>query len=423
MQSTRKRIMPDVFLTHYPATKFKNSLISIQLVFPLDAVTASANALFPAVLRRGTKRYTDMRLISAALDTLYGASIAYTVRKKGENQCVGFVGSFIDDTFTLDGERLLEPVTQLMGELLLAPVTRDGIFLSEYAATEQENLADAIRSVINDKREYADMRLLQEMCRGERYAVDRLGDEASLARLDAGGLYAHYQKAVASARVEIFYCGSADAARVEEALMAALSDLPRGNVVAPAVVVRCAARETVQRVTETMDVTQGKLAMGFRCASDDAAAMTLCNTMFGGSSNSKLFLNVREKLSLCYFASSIYHRSKNIVTLSSGIECANYQIAFDEIIAQLDALRRGEWEDWELDGARSTIMTAYKTMDDSISRTEEFHLGAVATDLPDTPEELMRKVAEVTPERICAAAQSMKLDSVYFLTGKEGADE
>lgn len=423
MQSIRKQILPEVFLTHYPATKFKNSLISIQLVFPLDAAFASANALFPAVLRRGTARYTDMRSISGALDTLYGASIAYTVRKKGENQCVGFVGSFIDDAFTLDGERLLEPVAQLMGEILLDPVTREGCFLSEYATGEQENLADAIRSIINDKREYADMRLLQEMCKGERYAVDRLGDEESLARLDARSLYTHYQKALAGARVEVFYCGSADIARVEDALLAALSALPRGSVTAPAVAVRCAAREKVRRVTEAMDVTQGKLAMGFRCTSDDTAAMTLCNTMFGGSSNSKLFLNVREKLSLCYFASSIYHRAKNIVTLSSGIECANYQTAFDEIIAQLDALRRGEWEDWELDGARSTIMTAYKTMDDSISRTEEFHLGAVATDLPDTPDELMRKIAEVTPERICAAAQSIQLDSVYFLTGKEGADE
>ena len=133
--------------------------------------------------------------------------------------------------------------------------------------------------------------------------------------------------------------------------------------------------------------------------------------------------SVREKLSLCYFASSIYHRAKNIVTLSSGIEFENYQLAFDEIMEQLDAMRRGEWEDWELDGARSTIMTAYKTMDDSISRTEEFHLGAVATDLPDTPDELMRKIAEVTPERIRAAAESIQLDSVYFLTGKEGADE
>ena len=224
MQSIRKKILPDVFLTHYPATKFKNSLLSIQLVFPLDAAFASANALFPAVLRRGTARYTDMRSISSALDALYGASIAYTVRKKGENQCVGFVGSFIDDAFTLGGERLLEPVAKLMGEILLDPVVREGCFLSEYAAGEKENLADAIRSVINDKREYADMRLLQEMCKGERYAVDRLGDEESLSRLDARTLYAHYQKAIASARVEVFYCGSADISRVEDALEAGAED-------------------------------------------------------------------------------------------------------------------------------------------------------------------------------------------------------
>jgi predicted Zn-dependent peptidase len=172
-------------------------------------------------------------------------------------------------------------------------------------------------------------------------------------------------------------------------------------------------------VTETMDVTQGKLAMGFRCGTEDVPAMILANLMFGGSSNSKLFLNVREKLSLCYYASSTYTRSKGIVTVSSGIETKDYDRAREEIMRQLQALQRGEWEDWELTAARSAMLTALSSLDDSQGALENYYLGQAATEQGEPPEELARLISEVTSERIRAAAQSVALDTVYFLRGRE----
>ncbi len=416
---TRTQLAGGVFLTHLPAKKFKTNLLSAQFVVPLRWETASANALIAAILRRGTASCPDMGALAARLDQLYGARIDYTVRKKGEAQCVGFVASLIDDCFAPGGERLLEPAAALLGELICRPVTRDGLFLKEYFESEKTNLIDAIRSILNDKRSYADSRLLQEMCTGEPYGVPRLGNEQITAALHPQLLFDAYRDLISTSRLEIFYSGSAERPRVEDALRAALADLPRK---APAPLPELAPHvlpEEPRFITERLDVTQGKLGMGFSCASADAAALLLGNTLFGGSSNSKLFLNVREKLSLCYYASSLFHRQKGLITVSSGIEFENYQKACGEILTQLEAVQTGELEAWELEAARSTLLNAYASMGDSQGKLENFFLGQAATGRDETPEMLAEQIRAVAPERIFEAMSTVKLDTVYFLQGKE----
>ena len=421
MFDNRREIMQDVFLTYLPAQRFKTSRMTVQLIAPLQRETAAANALLPAVLRRGTVRCPDMGSPSAALDTLYGANIDYTVRKKGERQCVGFAAGFIDDAFTPHGEKLLEPVSAMLGELLLDPVTHGGRFLSSYVESEKANLIDAIRGLKNDKRDWADIRLMQEMCAGEPYSVLRLGDEETAGRITNQSLYVHGQALMASSRVEVIYCGSAEAQRVEEAVLSALAALPRGTQTALPEVQRIQAPDTPRRIVETMDVTQGKLAMGYRCGSDDYPAMVMANLIFGGTSNSKLFLNVRERLSLCYYASSSYARSKGILTVSSGVETADFERAEAEIGRQLQAVQRGDWEDWEQEGALQAIRASLLSLSDAQGALENFYLGQIAAGVEETPEELAAALEQVTKERIVAAAQTVKPDTVYFLRGKEEA--
>ncbi|MBQ7714190.1 MAG: insulinase family protein, partial [Oscillospiraceae bacterium] len=192
--------------------------------------------------------------------------------------------------------------------------------------------------------------------------------------------------------------------------------------VAPAAAERRAAPTKPRYLDESMDVTQGKLAMGWRAATDDQHAMLLANLVFGGYSNSKLFLNVREKLSLCYYASSAYHRSKGVVTVSSGVEFSDFLRAHDEILLQLDAVKQGDLEPWELDGAKGVLISAVRSREDSASRMEENTLGQAATGLWETEEELIDALAAVTPERVAAAARSMTLDTVYFLKGEGESD-
>lgn len=418
---TRQKIMDNVYLTYIPSEKFKTSLLSAQLVVPLARETAGLNALLVNVLSRGTVSCPDLAALGRKLDMLYGARVESVVRKKGENQVFGFLASCVDDRYLPAGERLLEPLADLLGELFLSPATRNGRLRNDYLVGERDNLVDLIRSVINDKRAYAARRLMEEMCAGEPYGVDRLGDPREVEKISLQKLNSHYQTILPQARLELYYCGSAPEKRVVGTFTRAFAALPRQGELEPAPTLLRPAPEKVRAVEEAMDVTQGKLCLGFRTDSRDTAATMLMNSMFGGSSNAKLFLNVREKLSLCYYASSTYHRKKGLITVSSGIDCANYQRALDEICAQLDALRRGEWADWELQGARSGLMNALRSMEDSAGAMEDFTMGQMAAGSDETLPGLMDAISAVTPERIREAAEAVRPDTIYFLKGKETA--
>ena len=419
IEVTRTQLLPGVHLTAVQTQKFKSSVLGMQFLLPLAREQAALHALLPMVLRRGTAEHPDMESLSAVLDELYGGSLEPTVRKKGETQCVGFVGSFLDDAYTLDGSAVLEPSAALLGELVLRPYTRDGAFCPDYTRQERENLVTRIRAQVNDKRQYAQVRVVAEMCAGEPFGVDKLGDEASAAAITPQKLWDCYQQVLRTAPIEFYYCGSAPLERVRAAVQAIVDGLPAGERAPLARPEKGNAPAQPRRVEEALDVTQGKLGMGFSCGSDDMPALLMGNTLFGGSSNSKLFLNVREKLSLCYYASSLYHRQKGLITVSSGIEFQNYQRAYDEIMAQLEAVQKGELEDWELEGARSTLLNSYATVGDSQGKLENFYLGQAATGQHETPADLARAIQDMTAERICRAMSTVKLDTVYFLKGKE----
>ena len=425
-QVTRRELFPGVWLRAVHTSKFKSSYLSITLLTPLDKKTAGPNALIPFVLRRGTEVHPDMESLSAALDELYGGAIEPAVRKKGETQCVGFAASFLDDTYALKGEKILEPAADLLCELLLKPYTEDGYFCPDYTAGEKANLIDHIRSQINDKRTYATQRLTQEMCKYEAFGVDRLGDEESVASVTPESLWTRYVELLHSAQVEVYYCGSASPDRVAQALTKALDKLPvNENRISPSCDVRVTAGPEPIVAEEAMDVTQGKLAMGFRtggqsCWEAEYPALYLCGAVFGGTTLSKLFMNVREKLSLCYYASATLEKMKGLVLVSSGIEFDKYQTAKDEILAQLDAVRRGEIEDWELEGSRRTLIGLCRSTLDDQGRQEDYWLGQTAAGLEEDPAEFAARLEKVTREQVAASAQRLELDTVYFLKGKEG---
>jgi len=424
---TKTKLFPGVCLTAVQTNKFKSSVLSVSLFTPLKKETASVNALVPSVLRRGTEEHPDMNCISAALDDLYGGSIEPLVRKKGETQCLSFVGSFLDDAYTLNGEAILEPAAALLGELLLKPYTVNGGFDSSYFDGEKANLIDRIRSQINDKRQYSMQKLTANMCEDEAYGVSRLGDEESAAAITGESLWAAYRNLLSNAQVELYYCGSAPVKRVKAALKEAFAGLPVNKKRAELTcqVLEEPRDEDPRLVEEAMDVAQGKLAMGFRTAginacSENYPALMVFNAVYGGTTTSKLFMNVREKLSLCYFASSSLEKLKGVMMVSSGIEFDKYEQARDEILAQLEACRRGEVEQWELVGAVRSIVSALQTTLDSQGRLEDYWLGQAVAGLTEGPEELAARVEQVALEEVVEIANRVKLDTIYFLKGKEG---
>lgn len=423
-ESYRKEIMPDVSLTSVKTDKFKTGFMSITIMTPINKKTAALNALLPSVLRRGTLAHPGIESIGEALDELYGARIEPQIRKKGEYQCIGFWAEFVDDDFLPKGENVLEKVTALMGEILLSPNTSGGRLKSEYVADEKEKLLDEIKGVLNDKRQYSVMRLTELMCENEPYGVFKLGSSEAVSKITAASLTKHYRELIAHSSVEVFYCGSAGHHRVESAVREAIADLPRFGAprLPETVVLYAPPKGTVREIEERFDVTQGKLAVGFRVGEamkrPDYAALMVFNAVYGGAVTSKLFMNVREKLSLCYFASSALERFKGIMIVSSGIEFENYRKALDEILGQLDAVKRGEIEDWELNGGRQAVINSMKTVMDDQRRLENFYFDRKLMGIECTPEDMAALAACVTKEDVVKAASGVMADTVYFLTGK-----
>lgn len=422
---TRNELLPGVFLTSIHTRKFKSSVLSMTLLAPLNKGEAAVNALIPYLLRRGSQAHPDMESLAAALDQLYGGSIEPMVRKKGETQCLGFLGSFLDDAYTLDGSGVLAQAAELMSELLLRPYTSEGVFCPDYTRQEKANLIDRIRAEVNDKRQYAVNRVVEEMCAQEPYGISRMGQEREVEAITPRTAWERYQELLAHSRLELYYCGSAQPDEVCRILQKALEGLPReGGYHVPETILVPAA-PSVRQVVERLDVAQGKLTMGFRtggvtAASPEYPALVLCNALFGGTTTAKLFLNVREKLSLCYYASSSLQRYKGLMVVSSGVEFANKQKAEDEIMAQLEACRQGRFEPWEIDGARRYTVSSLMTALDSQGRQEDWWLGQAVAGLSGGPEELARAVETVSVDAAVKAAGALSLDTVYFLTGMEG---
>ena len=428
MEYSRSELMPGVFLSHLRSDKFKTACMSLNLLTQLKRESAAMNALIPNVLARGTTRYPDMEQLSARFDELYGAAVEPVNRRIGEVHCIGFFASFPEPAFLPGGEALLGEMSALMAEMLLSPNTRGGLLLPQYVESEKEKLLDLIRSRVNEKRSYAVQRCLEEMCCCEDYAVSRFGTLEDCEAIHYKKLTRHYRELLRKSPVELFYCGRASLAEVEDALRTSLAGMPRGEIDYDiGTDLRMNALEAEPRYfEERMDVTQGKLVLGFRlgaCMEDpDRAAIHVFNAVYGSGVNSKLFMNVREKLSLCYYASSAVILRKGLMLVSSGISFENFESAKREILAQLEAVKNGDITDEELLCAKRAVASDLRAALDSQGELEGYWLGQALDGLDYGPTELAGLVEEVTREDVMKIAESVELDLVYFLRGEDGTD-
>lgn len=429
MDMVRKEIMPGVWLSCLHEDKFKTACVSLSLITQLKRDTAAMNALIPYVLRRGCTHYQDMEAISARLEELYGSAVEPVVRRIGELQCVGFFASLPEGAYLPEGQEVLEEASALMGELLLSPVTRGGLLLKQYVDSEKSKMLELIRSRVNNKQGYAVSRCMEEMCCCEDYAVGRLGSEAECEAINYQKLTKRYHDLLQSSPIEIFYCGRAGFDRVAAAMKDALMTLPRGEIDYDiGTDVRMNALEDKPRfVEEKMDVTQGKLVIGFRLGEcmeqPDIAALHVFNCLYGGSSTSKLFMNVREKLSLCYYASSSVETHKGVMFVSSGIDFDKLEAVRDEIFAQLEAIRRGEISEEELITVKATVASDLRSLEDSQFELEGFYLSNALDGAEYSPAELAELAENVTAEQVSAIAQSVECDMIYFLSGSRDGEE
>ena len=430
-----RSITSGITLTCVRTDKFRTGCISVNIISALKRETAALSVLLTRVLRRGTSNHPDMESLSAALDELYGARVEPLVKKKGELHSVGFYADFPDSIILPDSDDLLEKTFTLLGDVLLSPYMHEGNLCPDYTESEKSNLIDDINAAINDKRTYSVNRLLKEMCCNEAFGLSRLGEEEDVESITPEMLTKHHKNLLSSSRIEILYCGAAETDRIESALCKALQKMPkRTDISIPKTkVILYPEVSPPRRFSEALDISQGKISIGFRLGKfmetsagkpvPDFPALFVFNSLYGGSATSKLFLNVREKLSLCYYASSMIDREKGVMIVTSGVDFASFDATLNEILAQLDCIKNGQIEEWELLSAKRAVTTSIKAAMDRPGGLEDLYFNNLVASYKYDPAELCALIESVTPERVIEASSDISLDAVHFLTQATDSDD
>ena len=412
-------ILPGVSLRCFRDTRFKQGRLIFQFVRAMEEKEAALNALLPDVMLRATEVHPDMRAISQHLDSLYGVATGALVRRVGDYQTAGFGFSFLDDRFALAGESVLAGVLSFLNELLTRPLTVDGGFHPEVVEGEKRNLIATIESELNNKAAYSMGRLLRSMCRGDTFGLPRLGEKADVAAITPRALYDHYQRIRRESPIKIFYVGSASMEAIADLIRPIVGSWQRNPVILPPQTGFTPVAGT--DLTETMDIAQGKLSMGFttRITNRDSEfpAMQVLNTLFGAGMTSKLFLNVREKLSLCYSVGSSYYGSKGIMTVSAGIDFDREEQTRQEILRQLRLCREGQISQEELSAAKAALCSSLRATHDTPAAIEGYYSTAALSGMGLTPERYMEEVMALTLDQVVAAANTVTYHSSHFLKG------
>ena len=413
------QLLPGIQLYTFRDDRFKQGALSIQFVRPMKKEEAAENALLPAVLLRGTANYPDLRTITLRLDDLYGASVSALVRRIGDYQTTGFYCNFMEDKFALDGDEILRPMLEFIFQLLLEPVTENGGFSRDFVESEKKNLISTIEAEKNDKRVYASGQLMKIMCKEDSFGLPRLGDVEDVQKISAQSLYDHYRRVLAESPIQLFYVGSAPGETVAEILKQQFEKLERTPVQLPPQSAFAGGEGAHE--AQTMDIAQAKLCMGFVTPvtnrKEDFPAMQVLNALFGGGMTSKLFMTVREKMSLCYYIGSAYYGSKGIVTVSAGIDADKEAITRQEILAQLDACRNGQITKEEMVAAREAVLSALRTVHDSPGAIEGYYATASLSGATMDLKAYAEAVASVTTEDVIRVAKMLTYHSSFLLKG------
>lgn len=397
--------------------KFKTARADLFFVDDLVKERASANALIPMIIKRGCAKYPGVKELESKLEELYGADIDGSVVKKGELQFIGFHMSHISDRYT-NGERLFDECCDLLMCMLENPMKEDGGFKKSLFTQERDNLVDYIRSRVNDKMRYSLTRCLEEMCEGEPFAIPGDGTEEGALLLSPQNTLEIYEQMVSSYPAYAYISGQVDDKSIQRFIDSFLAR-DRGNV--KKINTECVSKDVkqIKRLDEKMDVSQGKLCMGFRThvspVSEDYFPMVVYNGILGGDTHSKLFRNVREKASLAYYAQSVLEKYKGLMIIMSGIESANRTKAEEIILKQVEAMEQGDFSEEDIEAAKKSLETGMKSMQDSQSGIVDFFMSQHLTESGEDIDSMIEKLNSVTIDDVVRVAQKVQLDTIYFL--------
>lgn len=418
----RKEIGKGIYFSHVTDKRFKVNRISAVILTQLDREKAAENAIIPLILSQSSADYPDFTALNNRCSELYGATLSYGITKLSDTQAISLVASSIDDKYALDGEKITEELTRILIGCLLRPNVKDGAFDEKALAREKQNLIDAIEAEFNEKQIYALTKLLETLCEGEPAGVSKYGDMDKIDGITAKSAYENYKRLLTNARIEILCVGCNKFDAAEKMFTDAFSGIERNNAEA-VFTSKSPLKAEVRELCEKMDVAQSKLVLGMKCDNSDREAMVMVQKIFGGTTTSKLFTNVREKMSLCYYCSARYENSKGIMYVQSGVEKENIEKARVAILAQLDDMKNGSFTDDDILHSKMDIINGSKEINDSTASIMAWYLTRIYLGEIITPEQDAERFDNISRERIIAAANTIKLDTVYVLTSNESEDE
>lgn len=414
----REKIIDGIHYTTIINKRLKTNSIVVYILTELSEETAAVNAVIPTVLSATNAKLPTITEMGKKLNSLYGAIIGGYYSKYGDTQSIMLSASCINDRYSFEGENITEELAGMVSDCLTDPHMDNGAFYEKDFALKKQELLDAIDADINEKRSYAFKRANLNIYNGEPAAVPFTGSRERAEQITAVSAYEQYKKLLKTAQIEILFVGAEPNVGCKKIFSEALSKIDRsygGDNTSKI----SALKAEVCRVAEPHDVAQSKMVMAFKTSFDNLAVMAVMNAVYGATPISKLFMNVREKLSLCYYCSSGYNDRKGVVYVDSGVEHANAGKAEAEILNQLEAMKKGDFTDEELENARRTLLNSIKGVNDSPQSIGNWYFQRIYANKIYTPEEYIERLNKVTREEVIAAANSLKLDTVYVLTGKE----
>jgi predicted Zn-dependent peptidase len=408
-----------------PTKRFKTFALSLFAGVPLSETGVTPIALTPFVLRRGTESHPETLSFRERLDDLYGAGFGFDLYKRGDHQIVQFRLDIINDRFVSVTDSLLGEALSFLGEVLTKPALENGKFRGKYVEAEKTTVSKRIDAIINDKIRYASERCVEEMCKDEPFRLPALGRKDELAALNADTLYDAYRMWLQEASFDLYVAGDTSLEEVQSYVEKSFV-LPQGQPSGYSPPKLKGARSEVQTITERLDVGQGKLNMGLRVGatygSDQYAALLVYNGLLGGFPHSKLFMNVREKASLAYYASSRLDGHKGILTLQSGIETVNYERAVKIIREQIEAMKAGDFAEEDLRRTQAMIVNQLRELQDSTFERISFDFSNVLSGVERSGDSFIAEIQAITPEMVKTVAQDVELDTIYFLRDRKEED-
>lgn len=408
----------NVKLTLIPESKFKTNLISVYIQRKLDRNEVTKNALLPGILKSGCNKYKTLGQLTDREEELYGSYLHAGASKRGESQVLGFSILSVNEKY-LD-EKILGQCIEFLNEIINNPLVIDGGFYEEYLNIEKEILKDSIMSIINDKGNYAMKRTNEIMFEGEPYSINGKGYIEDLDTIDRVSLYEHYKEVLKTSPIEIMIEGEFEESEVVE-LIKEKFQFDRGNIIDIPKEEYYKEVDEVKEVKENMDIAQGKLVMGYRCNVDyldeeKYYSLLLGSRILGGGADSKLFINVREKESLCYTIYSTIQKSKSTMMVCSGIEAQNYEKTVNLVKEQVQKLKDGDITESEISNAKIAFINSLNSLNDEIGRISDFYFSQSISKNKSDLDQIKNMINKSTKEDIVEAVKNIELDTIYFLS-------